>query len=259
MTSLGSFERLLWLFSTAVLVGLIGRLWQQGLYRNYLSFFAYLLVDLAQAVALYPLVSFRNAYAYTYLALEAVKCFLWVLITLELASLVLRSYPGIATLSRRVVHLAVGVALAMSALTLVLDLGREPGGSRILYYFRVFERSVACSVLLFLLLIACFLLWFPLRLPRNVVVYFSGFCLYFLSKAFLLLAANLLGPQTVRTVSAVVLGVATACQLGWLFLLSRAGEETTAVVGHCWQPEQEGRLIQQLDSINSSLLRSTRK
>ncbi len=259
MTSLGSFERLLWVFSTAVSVALAVRLWQQRLYRTYPSFFTYLAVDLTQAVALYPLVRFRNAYAYTFLGLEAVKCFLWVLITLELARVVLRSYPGIATLGRWVVHAAVGVALAASTLTLALDLSREPAGSHILYYFRVFERGIACSVLLFLLLIAAFVLWFPLRLPRNIVVYFGGFCVYFLTKAFLLLAVNLLGPQTVRAASTTALGVATMCELLWLGALSRAGEETTAIVGHRWRPEEEERLIRQLDTINSSLLRSVRR
>jgi len=51
----------------------------------------------------------------------------------------------------------------------------------------------------------------------------------------------------------------TLCLGYWVFALKPQGESKSIVVSHQWKPEQEERLLSQLQAINSSLLRAARK
>ena len=55
-----------------------------------------------------------------------------------------------------------------------------------------------------------------------------------------------------------LMAMSSACALAWFFLLSRNGEE--ARVKLPWiGPEQEERILCQLDSLNATLLKAGRK
>jgi hypothetical protein len=122
----------------------------------------------------------------------------------------------------------------------------------------IFERPVLSSLIVFVLLICGFLVYYPVPLGRNVIVYLAGYSVYFTMMATMALLQNL-GYFWNRQASSVDMGITLACQLFWLLALSRQGEKKRVVVGHQWKPGDEQRLLAQLEAINSSLLRSGRK
>jgi len=109
-------------------------------------------------------------------------------------------------------------------------------------------------VLAFLLLISGFLLWFPVTVKRNVVVYITGFVLFYSSRSIGLLVNNVL-PRAAyqQRISVVLLGFSLACLLLWLVGLRREGEEETTVTGPAGHAPALARLSAQLDEINTAL------
>jgi hypothetical protein len=71
--------------------------------------------------------------------------------------------------------------------------------------------------------------------------------------------ANFSHWQWHRQIDVVLTGVPTACLVFWLFTLNRNGEVKTVIVGHQWKPEDEKRILSNLQAINETLLRSVRK
>ena len=114
------------------------------------------------------------------------------------------------------------------------------------------------SLVLFVLLVSAFLVYYPVPLGRNVIVYSMGYAVFFLTRAAVTLLLNL-GQNWARPLSDVAMAVSVACLILWIFALRRAGENKRVVVGHQWNPGDNQRLLARLDAINTSLLRSGRK
>jgi hypothetical protein len=140
----------------------------------------------------------------------------------------------------------------------LLLLGLERTPKTVFQYFYVLDRAVVSSLLVFVLLITVFLVYYPIPLSRNVIVYSVGYAVYFLTKAAALFVRNV-NNQWQPQISALLIGTSTACLMFWLIGLNRRGETKTLVVGHKWRPDDEERLISQLKTINASLGRAARK
>jgi hypothetical protein len=102
------------------------------------------------------------------------------------------------------------------------------------------------------------LVYYPIPLGRNVIVYSMGYAVFFLTRAAVPLMINL-GQNWARQLGTIAMTVSVACLILWIFALSRAGENKRVVVGHQWNPGDDQRLLAQLEAINTSLLRSGRK
>jgi hypothetical protein len=151
--------------------------------------------------------------------------------------------------------MAIAAIVALSGIT--LDSTILAGQSRAVHRFATFERSMNIVILLFLLLISVLLLWFPIRVRRNIVVYISGFVLFSASRSFGLLLYNL-RPQDARLTSTILLGLTLLCLLIWIVGIEPEGELATATPGYRRNPETMQRLSHQLDSINAALTRYVR-
>jgi hypothetical protein len=206
-----------------------------------------------------PLGPQTDAFAWVYLVTQPVMWFFYILIVLELYTLVLRNHQGIATLGRWLLIAALFIAMLVSLLTLVPDLESPLGPYPILSYYSLIERGVNSSLVVFLLVIVAFLAWYPIPLSRNVILHSFVFSVYFLSSTATLFVRNVTGFEMTRMASAILLAITDVCLLVWIVFLNRRGESRVVVLGHQWQPGDEERLVEQLDSINKTLLRSTRK
>jgi hypothetical protein len=113
-------------------------------------------------------------------------------------------------------------------------------------------------ILLFLLLITILLLWFPIKLRRNIVVYIGGFGLFAAARSGGLLLANRLPAAATYTVSTILLAVTLLCLLIWIVGIRPEGERSIALPGHSRDPEASERLSRQLDAINTALARFAR-
>ena len=151
------------------------------------------------------------------------------------------------------------VAIVIAALTLYPDFSSRDTTYIALFYTAVFERAVSSVLLVFLAIIAGFLVWFPVPLSRNTIVHAIAFGMYFSAAAILLLLRNVGGPDVLRVMSTVNLVVQNLSLVAWILFLTKRGERRVVVFGHRWRPEQGDELIRQLDAINDSLMRMGRK
>ncbi len=217
MLRLLPYQNLLIYLQLFAIAGVLIRFTTSKLYRTYRFFFLYLLVFGGQA--LYPLVLRRgtDAYAYVFFATEGLIVLLYALIVLELYSLVLRDLPGIASLSRRYIKVALAIAILVSLALLQLEQVPQNQISR----FFTFESTIVCSLMLFVFLITGFLVYYPIPLNRNVIFYSIGYAFYFTSKALALFLRNT-GHQWDELFGFSLLAVSTACLIFWGILPVRS-------------------------------------
>lgn len=233
------------------LLALCVRIWSQGLYKVYSYFFGYLILEVLQALipVLVPLRS--RLYRDLYLVSQALLVGFAALVVLELYSKVLRDLTGIAGIARRYIKVTLVVALVIAFLPLLVEKS-EP---TMMGYLFSYEQTVMLSLVVFLLLASVFLVYYPVPLGKNVIIYLTGYTLYFLTTSTLTFINNM-GYIWNRVSGSLDMGVLVSCVLFWLFALSRRGEEKRLVVGHQWNLADEQKLRAQLDAINASLLRA---
>ncbi len=256
---LGAVETSIWVFVSLAQIILLLKLWKLALAKTYRFFALYLLVQLGQAAVLAFVEYGTDRYFQIFLGFAVAAALCAVLAILEIYSLVLRNFVGIGTVGRWAVTSGLAVSLLMAVVSLYPDLGNPEDPYPILLFFNVFQRAVYSALLLFLLFITAFLVWFPVPLSRNIIVHTLVFACLFSSQAVLLLVRNVAGVELVRLLSTLSLAIESLCLLAWILFLTRAGESRKAILGHRWHPEESERLIEQLNAINATLLRSTRK
>lgn len=250
MSGLRPYEAFLAVLETVAAAALLIRFSFTGLYKTYRFFFAYLIIVFVQGIAPFFLRRRSNTYTVVFFLTEAMIVCLYACIVLELYSLVLRQLPGIATIARRFIRIAIAVAILISALLLTLE--RTP--SNWIASFFTFERPIVSSLLLFVCLITFFLARYPIALHRNVVYYTVGYAVYFTSKAAALLFRNT-GHEWDKFLSSALLGISTACLIFWTFAL-RSQPEPDQQAAPRWKGPEEQRLLQRLVEVNNSLLRA---
>jgi hypothetical protein len=258
---LSPIELDIWYFHIAGTFALVARLYQTGLIRTYRWFGIYMLVGLAgSTLNIYFLQTHRlRCYAETYMIGMGMKMIVSVFVLLELYRVALASQPAIARFGRQTVGYALVVAAAIAALGLILDRSAPKDQPLLLYrYFKV-ERTMDVWALTFLLLITAFMLWFPVKLMRNAAFYLLGFVVYFSARSAGLLVVNLLTRRYQPAVDSIMLGISLCCLLFWVFALRREDRDRATVIGHRWDPSAMDRLTGQLDAINASLLRFSRR
>jgi hypothetical protein len=254
MSQLPIEQQILAVIQVALLLGLCTKLWRNGLSRIYVFFFSYLLLEFLQALIPLVVPLSSSLYRDLFVVSDGLIVAFDALVVLELYSLILRDLEGIASLARRFIR----ITLVLAALISLLPLLVEKTPNTLTGYLFIFERPILSSLVVFVLLISGFLVYYPVPLWRNVVVYLTGYAVYFLTMTTMVFVNNL-GYFRNRQKSNVDMGVAVVCQIFWLLALSRTGEKKRVVVGHQWNSSDEQRLMTQLEAINTSLLRSGRK
>lgn len=235
------------------------RLYQLDLHRVYRFFFAYLAFAAARSLTLFLLPSgvSSNTYGIVYFLTAPILWVFYVLVVLELYSLVLQNYAGIRSLGRWTLNGALVFSVAVSILTLIPSWGEE--SSRLLFWCFPVERGVVFSLVIFLMLILLFLSIYPVALCRNILVHCVVYTVFFLGLSMMILIRNVVGYEVTHLLSTVVLLMNLGCYAAWIFFLTRAGENRITMLRHNWTPDDEERLIGQLNTINATLMRAARK
>ncbi len=256
---MAGIQQILWAGVIALAFSLAMLMLVRHLHRIYCFFFIFLIFEVVRSLVLFPIPPRSNLYYWIFVTSQPISWFLYVFVVLEIYSLAFKEHRGIASLSRWVLSSCLLAAIGISALTLGADLAKPAVSFRILVLYSVIERGVVSSLLLFLLLITAFLVFFPLPVRRNLAIHTTLFSAYFLSTALALFLRNLAGYQISRAISTVLLGIDIICFALWILLLRREGETTVRAIRGRWQPEDEARMLQQLDAISSALLRHSDK
>jgi len=246
-------ERALFYLNVVAELGLLFRLLQCRLYRIYGSLFLYWLVQPIESLALLSVGRQSRLYVYLYWGAQTINIFMALYVVQDLFRIALSEHPAIATFGRRSVLAAMALAGTVALAGIALDSTILPGHYPAIQRFATFERSMNFVVLIFLLLISILLLWFPIKVRRNIVVYISGFVLFAAARSFGLLLANLLPQAATLTVSTILLGLTLLCLLIWIVGIRPEGERTTDTPGYRRDAEAMQRLSRQLDAINQTL------
>jgi hypothetical protein len=236
------------------------KLWRTGLYRRYLALSGYLLLNfLIYLFILFWFTDLRSAeYLRFYVYSQPLVWLFSILVVRELYTLVLEKFKGLATLGRWFQYAGLAISLLVSGLSL---LPRMRSGtlqkSTSLTYFYPIERGVDCALLVFLLLLLLWLSRYPVPLSRNLLIHSLVYSTLFLSESVGLFARAFFGFELSRPVSTFLVAVLAGCLLTWLICLSERGEEVRLSVPR-FGPEEEKRILNQLEALNSTLLRISR-
>ena len=233
---------------------LLIRLAEARLAGRYRAFTLYLACLICAILVLTNVRRDTNAYFHVFVVVESILSVTQIFVVAELFSLVTRTYPGIARSGRKFLWAALAIAVTVCALSLSFGAERHP-----MEQYLLIARAVAFTLLVFLGLTLAVLFWFPIPLSRNAIVYVVGYSVYFACRALTRLAGTLLGTGTIALLSTISLAIVIFCLVFWIVLLSKKGEAVSVTVGHRWEPEHGEALVRQLESINSTLLRTVRK
>jgi len=253
-----SLERLLWTLAILFELLVAGDFFRLKLARNYRFFLAYLIFDCARSVAAWShspgSIFYRNLWRST----EPIIWILYVLVVLELCSLVLKDYTGIHALGRWIVYGSLALSVLLSTITVLPTWMRSREGAFAIQRFLMVERGIDFAVVLLLLLLLVFLVLFPVQLSRNVIVHSVLYAVFFTTNSMGILVVNLTGYRLSITVSTFLMGVSTLCMIGWLVLISRDGERKLMAIRHPVSVDED-RLIAQLTEINATLMRASKR
>ncbi len=178
---------------------------------------------------------------------------------------VLGTLPGILKFSRRLLNvtfvIAISVALwsasaeyhSSNAIRLPTFLARTVGGMFVL------DRAICSAALLAILAILCFVLWFPVQMPKNLAMFSAGFAVYFAATTASLLTWSLFSADSLRLLDNLTMLTLSLCYAYWILFLTPEGESIPVRMGHSWDPPEQDRLLGQLEAMNASLLRSARR
>jgi hypothetical protein len=250
-------ERTLFYLNIVAELVLLWRLVHAKLYRIYSPLLYYWTAQVVGSVALLAVPIASRLYAYGYWGAQTIYVFMAVFVVQDLYRMALLEHPAVASFARRTVVAAMAIAATIALSGIRLDFTMLPGQYPDIHRFLTFERSMNFLTLLFLLIVSGLLLWFPIRVRRNIMVYISGFVLFSASRSFGLLLYNL-RPQDGRLISTILLGLTLLCLLTWIVGIEPEGELVTATPGYRRNPETMERLSHQLDSINAALTRFVR-
>jgi hypothetical protein len=197
-------------------------------------------------------------YFWYYFAMIPLESAAGIFAVRELIALIFANYPGIRTVGRWALYAGIGLSVGTSlALTWLFSYsGLHPRRKWGLFYIETAQRSITFSLAIAIIAIVFVLSKYPLNLGRNTYL-----CCAFFSAIFLIDAAQLLVDSSQRllfhelaeTMAAISL---SACLFSWGFLL----RAQTARAPRIEVPTaHEDRLLHQLESLNSLMIRTARR
>jgi hypothetical protein len=254
-----TFEGILSLLNTLALAFLVGKLLRNSLHQTYRALFWFLVAQVLASAVLLSLPVRSNVYAWTYLTAETIIIVLAIFVVHELYLLALAPHPALSAAGRKAILYIFPTTFVIALLSTAIDATVLPSQSQIVHRFFTVERVVDVAIFLFLILIGGLMLWFPLVMRRNIMLYVGGFIVYFVARACGLLLANILPPSAIQQVSNTLMGVTFACLIFWIVALRRENEERMSVTGHRWDPGAMAHLSEQLSAINTALARLIRQ
>jgi len=239
-----------------------------GVYRVFVAFVTFQLLDSLLSLVFYAFYGVLHNgalhldYRLLWMPLQVVAWVLSLWMVYALLSELLKSLPGILRFSRVLLNVIFAVALLLALLTIFPEYAAAGGAhfpdpiDRVLTAVFVVNRAVAMAALLALVCILAFILWFPVEMHRNLAVFSVGLVMYFASRVALLLARSYLSHENTRLLSTTMTLVLAACFAYWILFITPHGQVVQVRWGHSWRLDEQRRLVAQLESMNTALLRS---
>jgi len=251
--------RFLWFLNLSGAALVVGRLYFLGLHKTYRFFIASMVLSLLRSAALFPFSPTDPAYYRIWAATQPLIWLSYVLVVLELYRLTLGEYKGIYSLSLWFFYGGLVVSLTISALTVLPTMSGPPAAFPLRYYYALAQRGFVTSLAFLLLLLMALVAWFAVPLSRNLLMHCSIYAAYFFTSNVIFLFWHL-GPKANNYWSSVLqLLFAFLCCLSWVFFLTRRGEDRITSLRLKSDPLKERQLVDQLASLNATLLLTAKK
>lgn len=254
--------------SDGLALALVTRLLLLRLHSVYRVFCAFLLFDVFSSVVFFVTTKMHDLpldYRWAWILMRPIAWILSLWMIYALLDAMLANFQGILRVSRRILNVAFLAALVVALLTAQPEYEASSlsastvSGNRLMSAVFVLERVISMAAVLVLLLIAAFVLWFPVQMPRNLVVFSMGFVAFFATRTGLFLVHTYWPGANPRVLSEATSLALAACCAYWLILINRAGEQKPVRIGHSWGPAEQRRLAGQLEAMNDALLRAARR
>lgn len=198
-------------------------------------------------------------YRTLWLVLQPVQWILYFAVCYSLMRGLIGNHLGIYSVSKKILLGCFALAGLVSLLSGGLEYGALDLAFAPVNIGIIIDRAACTGALLVLLLSLGYLLWFPVEVARNTAFLSAGLLIYFAAGTVLLLTRDLWSPDSLRLVSTVMILISTACIVTWILFLNSAGEERKVRPGHSWKPEEQQRLLTQLEALNAALIRNARR
>lgn len=262
MSTLRLLELSVWYATIVLHALLVWKMLRCRLAGNYPAIFSLLAMQLVRSAWLiqyiYTPEAYKanlNRYALTILFTEPVLIAARAVSVIEIAGHVLAAYRGLRVLGGT----ALLAGLAGSTLaSLLLHSSEFTFSNEPAFWLRVMyltETTVYTALLVFLLLLALFVLYHPAPIRRNLLAHGIGFSIYMISSAAAVWLRNQDAAQWTRVASTMRLVLSLAGLAAWVWMLSPKGEEETVSVHVPLSPETEQRVLARLHALNSALER----
>jgi hypothetical protein len=175
----------------------------------------------------------------------------------------MNDHPGILRTSRRIFAASFVCAVGIGLVSARLEYAASAQALTVIAEFvtraMIVERACVTTSLILLAITLAFLLWFPVQVSRNIACLCAGLLAYFAAATAMLLLRDVWSIGSSLSLSMTVVSVHTACLLLWLRYLDTRGEVKKVTPGHIWRPQDQERLVGQLEAINAALIRSARR
>ena len=257
--SIELIDRSLWLANGVLCVVLAVRLYAIHLVSVYRFFFISLLFTILRTIVTWRLDISSPLYLTVWQVAEPILWVLSTLVVLELCSLIFKEYRGIQVLGRRTIYASLAAAVAISLILLLPTWRNSKEPMMAFQRFLMVERGVDSALVILLLLLLVFLAILPIPLSRNVVIHSVLYATFFLAGSLGIFLAGITKPEVRTVINACLLGLSSLCLIAWITLLSREGESKVAVMPKPLPAAYEQKLVEQLTSINETLLRASAK
>jgi len=226
-----------------------------GILRIYPWFCIYILAETVRLLASFLVSLYSDAYTTQWKIASTVKAILLIFVVLEMYRVALAGRPALAQFGQRMARYVILTGVVAAALILWLfGIGGAVQKSVVYNYF-AFLQTMDCWMLVLVTAILWYVLWFPVRLSRNALLYIIVFAIFFFSETITFLVAGRLPLYRGQGIRNAAFTVYWLCLLCWTVALGGRGGHKTSVIGHWWNRKEAERLTAQLDDINERMER----
>lgn len=249
----GALENYLRYLGIVLHLVLLARLLQLGLAARYRAVTVCLAGQALRSILLLFVDPRTDAYFELYFPSEIVLicCRAWVVV--ELYQQVLERYQNLSILSSRLLSGIVGAGLVASVAAHLREFDFTHEAFEAVRALHLVETTVYTALLLFLLILGAFVLWYPVPLKKNLILYSFGYSVYFMAMALGVYLRNLNPTEWTRLASTGRILVADCCLLVWLALVRRAWEDSGDGGDSAVHSLNQERILAQLDALNDAL------
>jgi hypothetical protein len=239
------------------IVLLVSKVMWTRIWRLYRAFTVFLMLWLLQdTVPLALNLDVNNpAYGQFFFISEPFAWVLACLVLLELFDLTLTDYRGIRSAGRLCLTAGVIVAVVSAMITALPTLLHSSTDETTVRFYSVIERSVMVITLVLLAALLFLIVHFRLTLPKNTVVYATGYAVHFVARAAETLFVGEVGGSSLVTGNLVATAVDLGCLTYWIVNLNQQGHNPPSRPQTTLSEAQSISMREQLTDVNDLMER----